>query len=77
MKKYPLILVTVFIGLIGYGQNLYEAYQLSSSELKGTARYTAMSGAFGALGGDISALKDNPAGSSIFLNNYLSGTLNA
>lgn len=75
MKKYSLILITVFIGIIGYGQNLYDAYQFSTSELKGTARYTAMAGAFGALGGDISALKDNPAGSSIFLNNYLSGTL--
>ncbi|WP_194850829.1 OmpP1/FadL family transporter [Nonlabens antarcticus] len=56
---------TVTDGLL-YGQqdNLY-----------GTARYRALSGAFGALGGDLSAVGKNPAGSVIFNNNYASFTL--
>ncbi|NJX17140.1 transporter, partial [Tamlana crocina] len=42
----------------------------------GTARYRAMSGAFGALGGDLSALNVNPAGSAVFLNSFTTFTLN-
>ncbi|HIB38636.1 hypothetical protein [Mesonia sp.] len=78
MNKSNFIYLAIFtlISLNSQAQNLQEAYNFSSSELNGTARYTAMGGAFGALGGDISAIKDNPAGSAIFLNNYLSGTLN-
>ena len=42
----------------------------------GTARFQALSGAFGALGGDLSALNVNPAGSAVFKNSLLtvSGT---
>lgn len=77
MMKSKMLYLTIFtlISLYSQAQNVQEAYNFSSAELNGTARYTAMGGAFGALGGDISALKDNPAGSAIFLNNYLSGTL--
>ena len=35
-----------------------------------------MGGAFGALGGDVSAISDNPAGSSVFLNTEIGGTIN-
>lgn len=38
----------------------------------GTARYRALGGAFGALGGDLSALSLNPAGSAIFNHNFAS-----
>ncbi len=41
-------------------------------DLYGTARYRALSGAFGALGGDLSAMSQNPAGSAIFSNHYAS-----
>ena len=76
MIKSKILYLAIFtLSLCSQAQNLQEAYNFSSTELIGTARYTAMAGAFGALGGDISALKDNPAASSVFLNNYLSGTL--
>lgn len=39
----------------------------SKENTNGTARYNAMSGAFGALGGDLSAI-ENPAGFAVFLN---------
>ncbi|CAM1334016.1 OmpP1/FadL family transporter [Tenacibaculum aestuariivivum] len=42
----------------------------------GTARFEAMSGAFGALGGDISSLAINPAGASITKKSVFSATLN-
>ncbi len=38
----------------------------------GTARYRALGGAFGALGGDLSAMSTNPAGSVVFSNNFAS-----
>lgn len=43
-------------------------------ETHGTARYQAMGGAFGALGGDLSALNVNPAGSAVFENGTFSIT---
>ncbi|MFP9114680.1 transporter [Flavobacterium sp. RHBU_3] len=44
----------------------------STDNLTGTARFRAMAGAFGAVGGDPSAININPAGSAIY--NYNSGT---
>jgi len=41
--------------------------QFSKENINGTARFNAMSGAFGALGGDLSALETNPAGAAVFL----------
>ncbi len=52
------------------------ALLFSKNDLNGTARFTAMGGAFGAVGGDISSININPAGLSIFNNSYFSGTLN-
>ncbi|WP_439128307.1 OmpP1/FadL family transporter, partial [Polaribacter sp.] len=43
----------------------------------GTARFTSMSGAFGALGGDISAININPAGIAVFNNSAFSGSFNS
>ncbi|KFC60739.1 transporter [Flavobacterium gilvum] len=47
----------------------------TQSELHGTARFTAMSGAFGALGGDLSSININPAGSAVFNNNQFATTM--
>ena len=43
---------------------------------QGTARFRGMSGAFGALGGDVSATTINPAGAAVFLNSEFSTSLN-
>lgn len=50
-----------------------DAVRYSVDNLTGTARFRAMSGAFGALGGDVSAMGINPAGSAVF--NYNTGTI--
>jgi len=47
-------------------QNVNDVVRFSSENLNGTARFRAMSGAFGALGGDFSAFSINPAGSAVF-----------
>ncbi len=61
---------------IVFAQDITDAVRFSRQDLMGTARYTGMAGAFSSLGGDLSALKLNPAGSSVFLTNHASGTLN-
>lgn len=49
----------------------------SQDDQMGSARFTAMGGAFGALGGDISSLNINPAGLSVFNSSSFSGALNS
>lgn len=65
------ILSTSFI----LAQDITDAVRYSMDEIQGTARFRAMSGAFGALGGDMSAVSINPAGSVIFNNSHASITL--
>jgi hypothetical protein len=51
------------------------AYNYSRTDIKGTARYMGMGGAFGALGGDISTLSQNPAGIGVYRSNEIVTTL--
>lgn len=66
MKKIILALLGIISLTASYGQNISDALRYSTENTQGTARYKAMSGAFGALGGDISAVSVNPAGSALF-----------
>jgi hypothetical protein len=50
-------------------QTLYDANRLMGSDLNGTARFVGMGGAMGALGGDISTMGTNPAGTGIYRSN--------
>jgi len=52
---------------ISSAQNVQDVVRTSTNEPLGTARYLGMSGAFSALGGDMSAIGVNPASSAIFL----------
>jgi hypothetical protein len=47
-------------------QDISDAVMYSLDEVQGTARFRGMSGAFVALGGDLSAVSINPAGAAIF-----------
>lgn len=75
MKKFNLL----FIGLLSmstiYAQDISDALRYSQDEIQGTARFRALSGAFGALGGDMSAVSINPAGSAVFSRSHASFTL--
>lgn len=56
-------------------QDISDAVRYSMDEIQGTARFRAMGGAFGALGGDMSSVNINPAGSAIFNNSHASLSL--
>lgn len=49
-----------------YAQSEFDAYNTSKREILGTARYRSMSGAFAALGGDLSSIERNPAGAAVY-----------
>lgn len=56
-------------------QTAIDAMQISRDELRGTARFMSMGGAFGALGGDLSTLSQNPAGLGIYRSSEVGVTL--
>jgi hypothetical protein len=69
MKKSINTLLVAFFTVIGLqAQTIYDAEKFMGDDLSGTARYVAMGGAMGALGGDISTISTNPAGIGIFRN---------
>jgi len=70
MKKYYTF-ITLFLCLVGSAQNINDVLRYSNENIQGTARFQAMGGAFGALGGDLSSLNVNPAGSAIFNNSLI------
>lgn len=74
MKKIFLILTTLVVSYT-HAQDITDALRYAQSNSGGSARYRAMGGAFGALGGDLSSMKVNPAGSVIFANNQIGFTL--
>ena len=74
MKNVFLILIFVATGAIN-AQSITDALRLSTSDIVGTARFRAMSGAFGALGGDLSAVAINPASSAVFKKGTVSFSL--
>ena len=53
-------------------QGIVDGLRYSQDNTTGTARFNALSGAFGALGGDLSAIAINPAGGAVFLRNEAS-----
>ena len=62
MKKRSLFIIPLtLISSTVFAQNEYDALRFSRNFQQGTARSTAMGGAFGALGGDVSCLATNPA----------------
>ena len=56
-------------------QDAFDVLQMSQTELRGTSRFQSMAGAFGALGGDLSTLTQNPAGIGVYRNSDLGITL--
>ncbi|MCH5229865.1 MAG: outer membrane protein transport protein [Muribaculaceae bacterium] len=76
MKKGLLILSIIGIGsIVAKGQSALDAYSISQPDLKGTARYMGMAGAFGALGGDLSAITVNPGGIGVYRSSDIGFTL--
>ncbi len=71
MKKYTItrcVLSGVLAGatITMSAQDSYDSQRFSSSDLNGTSRYVSMGGALGALGGDLTLMGTNPAGTAIY-----------
>ena len=77
MKKIICVAVSAFVAGMGSlsAQGVLDAYKFSQTDLNGTARYMSMGGAFGAVGGDISVLSNNPAGLGIYRSSEVVTTL--
>lgn len=56
-------------------QSAVDAMQLTQPDFKGTARFMGMGGAFTALGGDMSAIIQNPAGIGIYRSSEIAATM--
>ena len=74
MKKSILFIMGMLCFAVS-AQNINDVVRYGTENLQGTARFQAMGGAFGALGGDLSSLNVNPAGSAVF--NYSEFTITA
>jgi len=76
MKK---ILLSLLLGssFIGFSQETTpnDALRYAVEDLNGTARFRALSGSMGAIGGDLSAININPAGSVVFKYNTFSASV--
>ncbi|MGY0408332.1 MAG: OmpP1/FadL family transporter, partial [Polaribacter sp.] len=80
MKKIITLAALFVVSIASYSQSLnYQnlAILFSQNDGNGTARFTSMSGAFGALGGDISSISINPAGISVYNTSALAATFNS
>jgi len=76
MKKGILALIALLNGTLLMAQAEFDALKFIQPDINGTARYMSMAGAFGALGGDVSGIKDNPAGLGIFQKSQVVATGN-
>lgn len=75
MKKLNLLIIAVLSMSVTFAQDITDALRYSQNEIQGTARFRALSGAFGALGGDLSAISLNPAGSAVFARSHAAFSL--
>lgn len=75
MKSY-IIASLLTIPLLSSAQSAIDGYRFSQPDLKGTARFMSMGGAFGALGGDLSAISVNPAGLGVYRRGEIAMSLN-
>ena len=70
MKKCLFLLLSSLTFSVAQSQDITDAVRYAHDNLSGTARFRAMGGAFGALGGVLSTFTAYSAGSAIFPNNH-------
>ncbi|MFV0521558.1 MAG: OmpP1/FadL family transporter [Mangrovibacterium sp.] len=75
IKKIFLSVGLCSLAVLGFSQNMVDAYRLSNVHMQGTARATAMGNAFGALGGDFTSASINPAGIGMYMSDELEMTM--
>ena len=75
MKKKVLAFILCGLPLMINAQDAFDVLQMSQTELRGTSRFQSMAGAFGALGGDLSTLTQNPGGIGVYRSSDVGITL--
>ena len=76
MKQISILISGLALSYLVSAQSEFDALKYLEPDFYGTARYSSMAGAFGALGADPSAIKDNPAGLGLYRSSELSTTFN-
>ena len=76
MKKLYVTLLLCGASLMASAQGTFDVLKMSETQLNGTSRYMSMAGAFGALGGDVSAISQNPGGIGVYRKSDISVTMN-
>lgn len=74
-RRISISLALAAIPMMVFAQSAVDAYTISQPDMKGTARFMSMGGAFGALGADLSSLSQNPAGIGVYRSNDIGFTL--
>lgn len=74
MKRLITLTTLGIISLGLFAQNYTDALRYSKNQFLGTARFNAMGGSFGALGGDATSLTVNPAGIGVYRNSEFTFT---
>lgn len=75
MKRKLMMAAIAAVPAILMAQSAPDVYTLSQTDLRGTARFMSMGGAFTALGGDLSTLTQNPAGIGVYRRSEIGATL--
>ena len=75
MNKQQLLALALTLPACAFAQTAVDAYSASQLDLRGSARFMSMGGAFTALGGDISTLNQNPGGIGVYRSSDISLTL--
>jgi hypothetical protein len=70
-KRVCILIFSLAFHLTGFAQNENDLFRYSKNYLNGSARYEGMAGSFGALGADVSAYQNNPAGYGRFSHSTL------
>ena len=74
-KIYTTLALSALTAMTLSAQSAFDIYQLSQGDLRGTARFMSMGGAFTALGGDLTTLSQNPAGIGVYRYSEIGATL--
>lgn len=74
MKKIILIVCLTISSLFIFAQSEMDAFRFSNLDWQGSARFMGAGGAFGAVGGDFSAVSTNPASLGVFKKSSFSVT---
>lgn len=75
MKNTYILGMMLAVPLMMDAQSAIDGFRFSQPDMKGTARFMGMGGAFGALGGDLTSLSVNPAGIGVYRRNEVGVTV--